>query len=307
MVIHDRSYSRWTGSRDGTVPAVSVLWSAGLRRGITILFRKKLPALLLLLAAYGPFIFMAGALYVRAYVLANADKFPVGLASALQEPEFAEMLAASPDNAFSYMFLFQWPFVLLGCVLLGSGLIAEDRRANALELYLSRPVTVRQYLLGKLAIIGTFLAAVTVIPAAVLILIGLSLSWGQPGEALALIELLGRTILAGAIWVAVPSLLIVTASALASRARNAAILWIAVVVMLEFVASNILIEVFGNERFSLLKIGFNVQQVGAWIMGSASNISKHVPVWQSALVLLGWVALCVPVMLRRVRPVEVVA
>ena len=43
----------------------------------------------------------------------------------------------------------------------GSGLIADDIRANALQLYLSRPITRTQYIAGKAAILMAALAAVT--------------------------------------------------------------------------------------------------------------------------------------------------
>jgi hypothetical protein len=78
-------------------------------------------------------------------------------------------------------------------------------------------------------------------------------------------------------------------------------------VLLEFVASNILVEVFGNPSFYLLQIGFNCRQVGAWILDDPNDILSAVPVWQSAVVLAAWIAGCLTIMWRRVRPVEIVA
>ncbi len=306
MVIHDRSYSRWTGSRENAVNAVSVMLQGGLRRGTALLFRRKIPAVFLILAAYGPFVFFLFMLYAYHYVLGNPTAFG-GMSEAMQSEEFAAMVTASGETVYMYMFQFQWPMVLVACVLLGSGLVAEDRRANALELYLSRPVTVRQYLLGKLVTIGAFIAMVTLVPTTILLLAQLSLAWGQPGEAWRLLQLLARTLLAGAVWVAVPSMLIVTASSLTAKARNTAILFLAVVVMLEFVISNILHEIFENDAWYLLQPSFNVRQVMTYVLGDAADFNAGVPLWQSAAVLLGWCVLCIPTMLRRVRPVEIVA
>ncbi len=306
MVIHDRSYARWKGDRRAPVEAVSVMLQAGIRRGVTTLFRRKIPAVLLILAAFGPFVFGLGFLFLRYFVLSNAAKFGE-LAEALGSAEVAEVASASPDTVWMYLFQMQAAFVLVACVLLGAGLVAEDRRSNALELYLSRPLSVRQYLLGKFATIAFFIALVTVAPASILVLAQLSLSWGQEGEGLRLLGLLARTVAAGAVWVVVPSLVVLTASSLTEKARNAAILFLAFVFVLEFIASNILVEIFGNESFRLLQVGFNVQQVGAWLLGSVANQNAVVPVWQSVVVLLGWAALCVTTMLRRVRPVEVVS
>lgn len=306
MVIHDRSYSRWKGDRSTPVPAAALVLQAGIRRGVATLFRRKLPAVGLLMASFGPFLFFLGVIYVRAYILGNLDQYPA-FAEWAQDDELAAMTTANPEWVYNYMFLAQWVFVAIACVLLGAPLIAEDRRANALELYLSRPVTARQYLLGKLGAIAVFVAAVTVVPAAVLILAQISVSWNDGAELLRLVELLLRTLLAGAVWVAIPSLTITTASSLTDRARNAAILWLGVVFMLEFVVSNILREVFNADGFWLLQFGFNVRQVINAVLGNDVDLVTTVPVWASALVLAGWVVLCLRVLRARVRPVEVVA
>ena len=79
------------------------------------------------------------------------------------------------------------------------------------------------------------------------------------------------------------------------------------VVMLELVISNILVEVFSEPAFYLLQITFNLSQVGAWLLGADSQINSRVPVWLSAVVLAAWVSVLVPLLVRRVRPVEVVA
>lgn len=306
MVIHDRSYSRWKGDRSTPVPAAALVMQAGIRRGVATLFRRKLPAVGLLMASFGPFLFFLGVIYVRAYILGNLDQYP-DAAEWAQDDEIVSWTTANPEWVYSYMFMAQWVFVAIACVLLGAPLIAEDRRANALELYLSRPVTAREYLLGKLGAIAAFLAAITVIPAAVLILAQISVSWNDGAELLRLLELLLRTLVAGAVWVAIPALTITTASSLTDRARNAAILWLGVVFMLEFVVSNILREVFNADGFWLLQFGFNIRQVINAVLGNEVDLVTSVPTWASVLVLAGWVVLCLRVLRARVRPVEVVA
>ena len=42
-------------------------------------------------------------------------------------------------------------FVFFVTVYVGAGLIANDRRANALQIYLSKPLTRAEYIVGKLA------------------------------------------------------------------------------------------------------------------------------------------------------------
>src|SRR5205807_10020392 len=62
-------------------------------------------------------------------------------------------------------------FVFVITVYVGAGLIANDRRVNALQIYLSKPLTRNEYIIGKLAILMTFLLAVTWVPAIVLLLV----------------------------------------------------------------------------------------------------------------------------------------
>ena len=56
-------------------------------------------------------------------------------------------------------------FVFFVTVYVGAGLIANDRRANALQIYLSKPLTRAEYIFGKLAILMAFLLLVTWVPA----------------------------------------------------------------------------------------------------------------------------------------------
>ena len=306
MVIHDRSYSRWKGDRAAPVKAAAAIFEAGVKRGAAIVFRRKIPAVGLILVAFGPFVFFLGAILVKAYVIGNAAQYPE-IAENLANGEFGRWLSMSGEWIYSYMYTTQAAFVMVACVLIGSGLVAEDRRANALEMYLSRPVSVRQYLLGKLGVIGFYIALITVFPSVMLIVVQLSVSWSEPGEVMRLAVLLLRTLVAGAVWVAIPALTIVTASSLADRARNAAILWLGVIVMLEFVVSNILREVFNADSFWLLQIGFNLRQVMNTVLANDVDLVTTVPVWQSAAVLAVWVVVCVRMLHARVKPVEVVA
>ena len=79
------------------------------------------------------------------------------------------------------------------------------------------------------------------------------------------------------------------------------------IVMLQFVISNILHEIFDADAFFLLQPGFNVQQIMTWVLGDTTDFNAKVPLWQSIAVLGLWVVACVPTMLKRVQPVEVVA
>ena len=95
-----------------------------------------------MLLAWAPFVVRA----VQIYVSSNFRK-PAFLAPKAET--FREFLEQ------------QGIFVFFVTIYVGAGLIANDRRANALQLYLSKPLTRAEYIAGKLAILFVFLACVT--------------------------------------------------------------------------------------------------------------------------------------------------
>ena len=52
-------------------------------------------------------------------------------------------------------------FVFFVTIYVGAGLIANDRRANALQIYLSKPLMRTEYIAGKAAVLFAFLLFVT--------------------------------------------------------------------------------------------------------------------------------------------------
>src|SRR5947208_12736061 len=128
MPIHDQGYRRYGGSRDRRGRAWAVIATAGLRT-----FFAKRVLLGLLLASWVPFLIRT----VQMYAAANLPQ--------------AAFLAPSA-GMFRQFLAQQAPFVFFITVYVGAGLIANDRRANALQIYLSKPLTRTEYVFGKLAI-----------------------------------------------------------------------------------------------------------------------------------------------------------
>src|SRR5690606_4245767 len=62
-------------------------------------------------------------------------------------------------------------FVFFVTIYVGAGLIANDRRANALQLYLSKPLTRAEHVAGQFAILFLFLVSVTWLPAVLLLFV----------------------------------------------------------------------------------------------------------------------------------------
>src|SRR5687768_3307667 len=137
MPIHDQGYRRYVGTRMPRGRAWAVITTAGLR---TFFARRAFIALLLL--PWLPFIVRA----VQIYAAAN----------------FPQMAFIAPTAETFRQFLDQQDaFVFFVTVYVGAGLIANDRRANALQIYLSKPLLRSEYIAGKAAVLFSFLLLVT--------------------------------------------------------------------------------------------------------------------------------------------------
>jgi ABC-type transport system involved in multi-copper enzyme maturation permease subunit len=146
MPIHDQGYRRYLGTR----AAIGTAWRVMARAGVLTIVTKRI-FLGFMLMAWIPFIVRAVSFYV---------------ASTFQQASFL----APNGETFREFLDQQGAFVFFVTIYVGAGLIANDRRANALQLYLSKPMTSAEYIAGKLAILFIFLVGVTFLPAMVLLL-----------------------------------------------------------------------------------------------------------------------------------------
>src|SRR5947199_8260049 len=147
MPIHDQGYRRYGGDKAPRGQA----WMVIARNGLSTMFANG-AFLGLLLVSWFPFFVRA----VQIYAAANLPQ--------------AAFLAPTPET-FRQFLDQQQIFVFFVTVYVGAGLIASDRRANALQIYLSKPLTRAEYVFGKLAILMAFLALVTWLPAIVLLIV----------------------------------------------------------------------------------------------------------------------------------------
>lgn len=145
MPIHDQGYRRYAGRREAHGRTWLVITRAGLMERL-----RERKFLGLLLVAWLPFLVRS----VQLYVAANYQQ--------------ASFLAATPTMFRDFLGQ-QGVFVFFITLYVGSGLIANDRRANALQIYLSKPLTRVDYVVGKLATLLIFLAAVTWVPGILLL------------------------------------------------------------------------------------------------------------------------------------------
>lgn len=187
----------------------------------------------------------------------------------------------------------------------GAGLLSRDLRLNAVSLYLSRPVTKIDYLLGKALALVLFLCAGTLVPALLLWLAAWAVGVEQIGWGSRLLDLAG--IVAASLLVVIPLAACVLAfSSLTRRTALAGIYWI--LFFLGGVAvSEALREITRENAFGLLSIPRNLQVAAAPLFETRVRMSSvetgQTPL-ESALVLAALTAAALAVLWARLRKFE---
>jgi ABC-type transport system involved in multi-copper enzyme maturation permease subunit len=278
MPIHDQSYRRYGGGK--AIPGQA--WTVIARAGMMTMIRKR-TFLGLLLFAWFPFLVRA----VQVYVTANYPQVQMFAPTAETFRQFLEQ---------------QDFFVFVVTIYVGAGLIANDRRANALQIYLSKPLMRTEYIFGKAAILFAFLLFVTLVPA--LLLLVLQVLFAGSFTFLQKNLFLFPAITVAALLQAMLSTFTMLAlSSLSKSSRYVAILYAGI---LFFTAAiyGAMLAITGSTRLSWLSLGANLTQVVDVIFRLKPRYATPWPV--SLIVILGLIALSISVLERRVRGVEVV-
>jgi ABC-2 type transport system permease protein len=194
-------------------------------------------------------------------------------------------------------------FTILLSIFGASGLVANDLRTGAILAYLSRPLTRRDYVLGKLLVPMALTLAVTLVPGLLLYLSGLSLA----PETYLKWELawIGPAIVAQSLAISlVVSLLTLAISALSRSARVAGLGLFGLIIGTEMVRL-VLQQGFRQKPAMLLSIQADLRAVGAALFGLADrDIVMH---WGWAALVLAALSLgCLAILRSRVRAVEIV-
>jgi len=280
MPIHDQGYRRYGGDRAPRGQA----WVVIARAGIRTFFAKK-AFLGLLLGAWLPFIVRS----VQIYATANF-------------PQARDILAVKPET-FRQFLDQQGIFVFFITVYVGAGLIANDRRANALQIYLSKPLSRAEYIFGKLAILMAFLLLVTWVPAIVLLIVQIMFS-GNFTFLKNNVFLFPAITLFSFIYVVMVSASMLALSSLSNSSRYVGIMYAALIFFSQALYG-VLRFVTGNTSLSWISYSFNLEQVGDAIFRLPPRYDTP---WTVSLLMIGLlIAGSAFVLERRVRGVEIVA
>ncbi len=254
MPIFDQGYQHWKGELSGH----TWRWLAVARHGVRAHLQGRVTRLLLLLAwlpAIGLILFLTfwGLLEQRSE----------SVLAFLQRVLPPEIIAQPRDYrtavwtiAYSYFFKTELLFSLFLVLLVGPNLVSRDLRFNALPLYLSRPVRRIDYFLGKLGVIGFFLAATVIVPAVGAYVLGLAFSLD-----LSVVRdthrLLWSGILYGLIITISAGTLMLALSSLSRRSVYVGLAW-AGLIFLSHIVSTALIGIHGDiERRQIVQEGMD--------------------------------------------------
>ncbi len=284
--IRDKGYSHW----DGTLRESRFPWWPITRTGILLTFRKK------------QFKFFFAVSFVPALA------FLVGIYISERLEDFKAMFKGSEKfitiNPAYFKTYFTSDFLLFMMVMIltfaGAGLVADDLKHNALQLYFSRPLGKKDYLLGKAAVVFFFILLLTLVPG--ILFVVFKLIFAGSFRFLAQYPWLVLSVVAYSalltLFFASYTLLL---SALSKNRRYVTILIFGVYLFSDIVYG-ILFGIFRSPYVALVSLKGNLQQAGAMLFGQ--KLPFAYPAYLSFVVLAVICAASAAVLWRRLRSVE---
>jgi ABC-type transport system involved in multi-copper enzyme maturation permease subunit len=286
--IREKGYTHW----DGQLTDRRLPWWPIARTGIQLAFKKK-AFRFFFAGAFLPAFFALGGLYVserledfKAIVKSNQTLLRI-------DPNYFRTFLTSS----SFLFL-----LLLVLVFAAAGLIADDLKHSSLQLYFSRPIGKKDYLVGKMSVITFFVLVLTALPW--LLLVIFKLIFAGNFKFLAQYPWLPLSILGYAVLLAAFFAFFILLLSASSRNTRYVTILVFTIYIFSDVLSGILRSIFKIPAMSLFSIRANLQQAGALFFGQ--KLPHDVPAVWSLAVLAAICALSAIVLARKIRSVEVI-
>jgi ABC-2 type transport system permease protein len=211
-------------------------------------------------------------------------------------------------------------FAFFVALLVGPPLVSRDLRNNALPLYLCRPFSRTEYVLGKMSVVLILLSLITWVPQLLLFLFQSYLegfTWFRSNLWIASAILIGS-----GVWILLLALL--------SQAISALVKWrvvaSAVLLAIFFIPSvfgEVTNQVFQTRYGSLMSIGASMKNVQAGLFGTFDTVGQIIrfedfdnnvreivlrepPLWTSWTMLFLICALCLTILSWKIKAYEVV-
>jgi len=297
MAVYKKTYTRYDGAL--TDPRFRFLVLT--RYSFEELRRRRFLSLVTLASSIWP---LGCALFIYLHHNLSALK--------LIDIDPSKLLAIDATFFLTYLgFQSMWAFFLAAFA--GPGLVSPDLTNNALPLYLARPFSRAEYVMGRLSVLLILLSGVTWVPGLMLFLLQ---SYLSPGWGWDNLRIAGGLLLGSLIWILLLSLLALALSAWVKWKPVAGALMFGVF----FVAgafSAAINEILRTKWGHLLNISHLMGVV--WLSlfeeplkrGNGAAFFRvargaEIPVWCCWVALLAVCGICLYMLARRIRGFEVV-
>jgi len=213
----------------------------------------------------------------------------------------------------------QASFAFFVTLLVGPPLVARDLRNNALPLYLCRPFSRTEYVLGKMSVLLILLSAMTWVPQLLLFLFQSYLEGGR--------WFIDNLWLASAIFIG--SVVWILLLALLSQAVSALVKWRVIasaallgIFFIPSVFGEVINQIFLTRWGNIISLGALMKNVTAGLFGTFVQASGHITEWDGRVgreiivneppLIASWFALfvvcaiCLALLSRKVKAYEVV-
>jgi len=287
VAIYDRSYRGYEGSLTAPWSRFLILPRYAYRR----LFRSRLFIMFLSLSFVYP-LGCAAIIYLR-HNLKVLETLGVSA---------AEIVPVN-EGFFLTLMIVQGFYAFIMSVALGPSLVSPDLVNNGLPLYLCRPFSRAEYVLGKTSVLVILLSAITWVPGLVLVVIQSSL---EPGWLAAHPRVPGAIVLSALIWIAVLCFLSLSISAYVKRRTLARIILLAIF----FIGSAMggVVSATLQTKWGMIgSLGALIETVwvGLFLPEKADSLGA-LPLWAAWTALVALCLFCLWLLERKLRAYEVV-
>jgi ABC-2 type transport system permease protein len=285
MAVYKRTYRGYAGALTPAWSRFLVLYRASRRT----VFRSKFQTVFFVLCFFFPLLCLLG-------IYANANLSVLSLLSKRSGPFL------TVNNTFFFTFMsVQSSLAFIFTAFIGPGLVSPDLANGALTLYLCRPLSRAEYVLGKMSVLAITLSWITWIPGLLLFLTQAGLSGGTWFTNNLWIA--GGIIASSLIWILVLSVLSLALSAWVKWRIVAGALLLAIFFVGAGFAQAVN-AVLETTQGYVLDIGHLIITIQRNLFRSPGG--ESIPVSEAWIALLIFSAIFLAVLLRRIRPNEVV-
>lgn len=287
MGLRDRAFRRYRGETTPRRWRFLVLWRYGRREVFSSRWVTALFAL-----SFAPSLIVGVLFYLR-------HNLPM-LEAIEMSP--SELLTVNAE-VFKVLLQIQAAFAFLLTALVGPGLVAPDLANNGLALYLARPFSRTEYVLGRASVLLILGSAITWVPLLALWLLqaGLEPAWGAANLRIA-----GAAFLGSWLWIGFLALLALALSAWV-RWRVVAAALLAVVVLVGSSMGEMINAMFETVWGDVLSPGRLMLGISeALFVGTEASWNARIPLPAAWAALLAMCGICLLVLDKKLRAYEVV-